>query len=662
VVEVEGDRVVGVEGDRDHPLTRGFTCVKGRRIGELHASPNRIVTHQRRRHDGTFEAVPYGELIAEVAGQLTAVVEEHGPDSVALFIGTQSYTASLTHAFLGAWFRALGSRKLFSTMTIDQSAKWVAGMRLGGWAAGRQRFEDSDVWLFAGTNPLVSMQGGELTGFPVHDGHRRLAEAKERGLRLVVVDPRRTELAAAAAVHLQLRPGTDAVLFAALLHVVLRDGLHDGEFCDRWVSGLDELRAAVAGATPSAAAEVCGVEAAAIEEAARIFGSGRRGMATSGTGPDMGPWANLAEHLLQALNVVCGRFPREGDRFANGGVLRPPARPVARVLAPRRMWERGYRSRTGWGQLYGQLPSASLPAEILEPGDDRVRALVVVGGNPAAVLPEPAKARAALAALDVLVTIDPFWSDTARLATHVVAPAMALERPDHTRGYEHVFGEPFAQYTEPVLARPGDVVEDWELFFDLGAAMDLSLVVGSTVLGPGQPKPTSAELLAGAAANGRVPYDEVRRHPSGHVFDGVRPVLVGPAPADAVERFELLADDVADELGRALAGERLSSARPFRLVARRSKEAMNSLVADERGNPARVHPDDLGGSRAVLTTDHGAIEVDVETDDTLRPGTVSLTHARGNPNVGELLSLTDGAQSISAMPWLTAVPVTITWR
>jgi anaerobic selenocysteine-containing dehydrogenase len=326
------------------------------------------------------------------------------------------------------------------------------------------------------------------------------------------------------------------------------------------------------------------------------------------------------------------------------------------------MWERGYRSRTGWGQLYGQLPSASLPAEILEPGDDRVRALVVVGGNPAAVLPEPAKARAALAALDVLVTIDPFWSDTARLATHVVAPAMALERPDHTRGYEHVFGEPFAQYTEPVLARPGDVVEDWELFFDLGAAMDLSLVVGSTVLGPGQPKPTSAELLAGAAANGRVPYDEVRRHPSGHVFDGVRPVLVGPAPADAVERFELLADDVADELGRALAGERLSSARPFRLVARRSKEAMNSLVADERGNPARVHPDDLGGSRAVLTTDHGAIEVDVETDDTLRPGTVSLTHARGNPNVGELLSLTDGAQSISAMPWLTAVPVTITWR
>jgi hypothetical protein len=139
-------------------------------------------------------------------------------------------------------------------------------------------------------------------------------------------------------------------------------------------------------------------------------------------------------------------------------------------------------------------------------------------------------------------------------------------------------------------------------------------------------------------------------------------VLVGPAPADAVERFELLADDVAGELRRALAGERLSSARPFRLVARRSKEAMNSLVADERGNPARVHPDDLAGSRAVLTTDHGSVEVDVEPDDTLRPGTVSLTHARGNPNVGELLSLTEDAQSISAMPWLTAVPVTITWR
>lgn len=671
VVEVDGERVTSVEGDRDHPLTRGFTCVKGRRLGDQHADPDRLRSPQRRRPDGSHEAVTYETAVAEIASRLTRIVDESGPDAVALFIGTQSYTASLTHAFMNAWFRAVGSRKLFSTMTVDQSAKWVAGMRLGGWAAGRQRFEDSDVWLFAGTNPLVSMQGGELTGFPVHDGHRRLAEAKHRGLRMVVVDPRRTELAVAADVHLQLLPGTDAVLFAGLLHVVLRDGLQDAAFCERWVDGLDALRAAVADATPAVVASVCGLRSSDIEEAARIFGAGRRGMATSGTGPDMGPWANVAEHLLQALNVVCGRYPREGDRFANGGVLRPPMRPVGRVLAPRRTWERGYHSRTGWGLLYGQLPSATLPAEILEPGDDRVRVLVVVGGNPAGLLPDPATAQRALASLDLLVTLDPWWTETSRLADYVIAPAMAFERPDHTRGYEHVFGEPFAQYAEPILPKPPGVVEDWELFWDLAAAMDQTLVVGSHPWSPGaEPKPSSAAVLAEIGGNGRVPYDEVRRHPSGHVFEEVEPVLVGAAPADAMERFALLPDDVAGELRRALAGERFGARpdRPFRLVARRSKEAMNSVVADDRGNPVRLHPDDLAalgladGDEVTVTSDHGSVIAAVAADATLRSGVVSLTHGRTGPNVGDLLSLTESAQSISAMPWLTAVPVAITPR
>ena len=538
LVDVDNGRVVHVAGDPDHALTRGFTCTKGRHLGELHHAPDRFLTAQRNGPDG-LQPLPTDQAIDEIAARLRTILDEHGPESIALFVGTHSYTASLTFSFAGAWLRAVGSHKRFSTMTIDQSAKWVASARLGSWGAGRQRFEDSDVWLLAGTNPLVSMQGGDLTGFPVHDGLRRLEEARARGLQLIVVDPRRTEVAAHADLHLQLVPGTDVALFAALVRTILAEGLHDEPFCNRWVNGLDALRDAVELMTPEVASVITGVDRDLIVEAARVFGRATCGMAKTGTGPDMGPHANVAEHLVQALNVVCGRFPREGERYAGAGVLSGRRNLHAQPIAPMRTWERGFRSRTGVGTLMGELPSPILPEEILEPGADRVRALVVCGGNPASAFPDQQRIVDALGALDLLVTIDPFPTETAQLAHYVIAPTMSFERPDDTRGYEHFFSEPFAQYTAPILERPGDVIEDWQFFFELASRMGLLLNIGTRVWEPGDDRPSSDEVLESFAQRAQVPYSSVRAEPHGAEFD-VAPTIVGPPTADARGRFELL--------------------------------------------------------------------------------------------------------------------------
>ena len=201
-VEVSDGRVTSIRGDAEHPLSQGYTCVKGRRFGELHARPDRFLTARR----GGVE-LPILDAVREVGERLTAIAAEHGPDSVALFRGTQATTSALTFPFSVAFWRATGSRSLYTTMTIDQSAKWVTESRLGRWLGGRQRFEDADVWLLAGTNPLVSLQGGDLTGFPIHNPSRALRDARRRGLKLIVIDPRRTETAARADLHLQLIPG-----------------------------------------------------------------------------------------------------------------------------------------------------------------------------------------------------------------------------------------------------------------------------------------------------------------------------------------------------------------------------------------------------------------------------------------------------------------------
>jgi anaerobic selenocysteine-containing dehydrogenase len=672
LVDVEDGRVTQVAGDPAHPLTRGFTCTKGRHLGALHHAPERFLTAQRRGPHG-LEPIATDVAIDEIAVRLRAIAGEHGPDSIALFVGTHSYTASLTYSFAGAWLRAVGSHQRYSTMTIDQSAKWVAETRLGAWGGGRQRFQDSDVWLLAGTNPLVSMQGGDLTGFPVHDGLRHLDAARARGLRLVVIDPRRTETAAHADVHLQIVPGTDVVVFAALLRVILTEGLHDAEFCDRWVDGLDELRAAVDPVTAEVAARVAGVDAQQLVDAARVFGSARRGMAKAGTGPDMGPHANAAEHLLQALNVVCGRYPRAGDRYAGSGVLSGTRALRAQPLAPARPTGRAPLGHTGVAPIMGELPSPALPDEILHPGPGRVRALVVSGGNPAAAFPDQDRIVEALGALDLLVTVDPFPTETAQLAHYVIAPTMSFERPEHTRGYEHFFSEPFAQYSPAILERPGGVIEDWEFFFELSSRMGLLLNIGERVWEPGAPRPTSDELLESFASRAQVPYDEVRAEPHGRIFSAVPPTLVGPPADDVGARFELLAGDVAREVRAALedciGGPATRPDRPFLLTVRRSKQAMNSLDAGEPAartpNRCHVHPDDLAtlgvrdGDRVLVTSDHGAITTAVAADPTLRPGVVSIAHAH-EPNPGRLLSLVEHRQAISLMPWMTAVPVTIT--
>jgi anaerobic selenocysteine-containing dehydrogenase len=663
VVDVDDGRVVDVRGDVAHPVTAGFTCTKGRQLGVLHHRPDRLL---HPLSDG--EPVAYDVAVAEIGHRLRNLIADHGPDAVALFVGTQSYTASLTHSFMNAWFRAIGSTSLYSTMTIDQSAKWVADGRIGVWEAGPQRFEDSDVWMLVGTNPLVSMQGGMLTGFPIHDGSRRLRAAKRDGMRLVVIDPRRTEVAAQADLHLQPIPGTDPILLAAMAHVILRDGLEDPDFCDRWVDDLDALRTAVEPLTPDVAASICGVDAASITAAAHLFGRAGRGMARSGTGPDMGPWSNLAEHMVQVLDVVCGRYPREGDVQLGTSVLaeRRPGR--AQVIGPRRSWESGPTSATGWGQIFGQYPSGALPEEILDGGDRRVRALVVVGGNPVAAFPDPARTTAALRSLDLLVTIDPYPSQTAALADYVIAPALSLERPDHTRGYEHLYSEPFAQWTDAVLPRPPGTVEDWEFFHDLAAAMDLTLQIGSNTYEPDGAKPTSAELLATAARRSRIAYDEVQRHPSGVVVEGLDPVRVAAPADDAQDRFVTMAPDVAAELAAALDDLRaVAPGTSLRLTVRRAKESMNSVAAEASPNPCRLHPLDMErlglgeGDAVTVRSAHGAIDTTTAADTSLRPGVATMTHCI-EPNPAQLLSLTDGRQSINAMPWMTGVPVDVAAR
>ena len=211
VVEVdEAGRPVTARGDVDNPHSEGFFCLKGKHFPEMHTGEGRLRHSLRRNAAGDLEPVASERVMDEVAAKLQAVVDEHGPDSIAVYLGTLFYQLPQTAAFATAWMDALGLRLRFSTGTIDQPGKQTAGAAHGYWLGGSHAFDESDVWMIVGSNPLVANSGGIPHANPV----RRLKRAQERGLELIVIDPRRTETARHADLHLQPRPGTDPAVLA----------------------------------------------------------------------------------------------------------------------------------------------------------------------------------------------------------------------------------------------------------------------------------------------------------------------------------------------------------------------------------------------------------------------------------------------------------------
>jgi anaerobic selenocysteine-containing dehydrogenase len=684
-LDAEG-RIVKARGDHDHPVTQGYACIKGLTLHEQHYSPDRLLHPLKRMPDGSFRRVALEEALDEIADRVGALIAAHGGQTVAGFRGTLAYS----NALLPALLEAIGSNSFFSTMTIDQSAKWVTADRLGTWEAGRDPFDVSDVLLMAGTNPLVSLT---TFNFPVQNPAKQMRAAKAQGLKLIVVDPRATETARHADVFLQPLPGEDAVLFAGLLHLVLLERWEDAEFCARHVEGLDTLRDAVRRFTPDVVARRTGVGAGDLMAAARMFAGSaanadgarrKRGSAASGTGVDMGPHSNLAEHLLECLNVVCGRFAREGDRLTNPGIFATPRPRRAQVVAPRRSWEHGWRSAGGYGQLNGEKMTGALADEILTTGPDRIRALIVEGGNPANAVPGQARMVEALRALELLVVVEPFMTNTARLAHFILPPLMMLERTlCGNRDYEAAtMVWPYSQYARPVIAPPegAELVEEWETAFELARRLGRTLALDDHPMDM-TVRPTTHDLNAFRFRNSRVPFAEIASRPAGHVFD-LEPVFVAPADPAADARFQVAPADVVAEMDALAAEGGGSAAFPYRLAVRRTREVLNTMNfldcvrARVGDNPALMNPADLAtlgvanGEAVRLRSPYGSVTARVEADPATRAGVVSLSHGWGRlpddpddgsqgANSNRLTSLTAGRDPINAMPVMTGVPLRI---
>ncbi|MXY72489.1 MAG: molybdopterin-dependent oxidoreductase [Dehalococcoidia bacterium] len=686
-VDVEDNKVIEVRGDTSDPIYGGYTCIKGRHLPDQHNHSERLRTSLKRMPDGSFQPIPSEQALDEIAEKLRSIIDEHGPRSVASYNGTYAFCNAITLSVTRAWHAGIKSPSYYTSVTIDQPAKAIAASRHGTWLGGSQNFETADVAMLIGNNPVVSMFGG----IPPFNPWKRLRDAQKRGLKLIVIDPRESDVAKRADLYLQVKPGEDPTLLAGIVRVMFEEGLVDGDFLAGNVAHVEDLRQAVDSFTLDYVEERTGVAAALVERAARMFAEAQRGVASSGTGANMSPHPNLTEHFVQTLNTLCGRYLREGEVVPNPGVIGPERPFTAQAMPPNPAWGKGEPSRVrGLGEVFGEMPTAALSDEIITPGEGRVRALISVGGNPVGAWPDQLKTIEAMKHLDLNVSLDIKMSQTAKLADYVIAPKLSLERPDLTVLTDSWYPEPYAHYTPAMVEAEDDVMEEWEFFWGIAHRLGTEINLPAGPL-PMDKKPTTDEVLDVVAGKSRIPLDEVRAVDGGGIFER-EPVRVAPKAAGTDARLDAAPPDLVEEIAEVraqpivegagyLPGEEFS----HRLISRRMREFYNSsgrdidgLTARDGGtNPAFMNPRDA----AQYGIEDGAV-IEIESSratilgvaafaDDVPSGVISMAHSWGDVpemdqdvrsiggSTNRLVNNEEAYDPITGMARQSAIPVNI---
>jgi anaerobic selenocysteine-containing dehydrogenase len=717
VLDLDGDRITRVTGDPEHPLSRGFICPKGAALGELDHDPDRL-TSPRIREGDRWREVGWDEAFTHVAVRLAEVDETHGRSAVGMYLGNPS-VHTLAGQLYGRVFRqALRPGVVTTASTVDQMPKHRSCAEMFGdpLAIPVPDVDRTDLLVVLGANPLMS--NGSLWTVP--DVGQRLKDLRARGGRLVVVDPRRSRTAARADEHVAIRPGTDALLLAAIVHVLFEDDLVAlGEVGDH-VDGVDELRTAVAPYTADAVAPACGVDAARIRALAHAIGTADRAVVYGRIGTTTTPHGTLASWLVDACNVLTGNLDRPG------GAMFPRPWHEDRSGRPPQAFGRFHSRVSGHPEVLGEFPVAALAEEIETPGEGQIRALFCLAGNPVLSTPDGPRLDAALAALDLLVCVDPYVTATSRRADVILPPPPARHRGHADLVFASLAVRQVLQYTPPAVPLPDGMLSEVDVLLRLTAIAqgagpevdpaDADDLVAAGLAGQLTARRTARtgdrdvpQLLAAVAprrgperlldlllrsgpygdAFGDDPsgwsLDRLAEHPHGVDLGPLEPrvpdVLTTEDRRIALAPPALLADlprlrTLLDQTGSA----------DTLLVGRRHLRTNNSWMHNvpmlRRGADLctlQVHPADaeawgiVDGGTAKVETDTGTVHVTVEVTDAIRVGVVSLPHgfghdldgielgeasARPGVNVNQLIDTTT-IDPLSGTSGLTAVPVRV---
>jgi anaerobic selenocysteine-containing dehydrogenase len=672
-------RLDRVRGDRDDVFSHGFICPKGGSIKALEEDPDRLATPMIRR-DGTHQPATWDEAFAYINERLPPLIQAHGSGAVGVYLGNPGVHNLSLGLYSRVLLRALRTRNIFTASTVDQMPKQVAaGLMFGTMLSiPIPDVDRTDHFLILGANPLAS--NGSLMTAP--DMRGRIRRIRERGGKVVVVDPRRTRTAEEADEHHFIRPGTDALLLAGLAHTLFDEGLVTLGALAPHLNGLDDVEEIVADFAPELVCVPTGIPAPVIRRMARELAQSPTAAVYGRIGTCAQEFGTLASWLVDVLNVLTGNLDRPGGAMfplaAAGQVNASGASGRGRGITIGR-----WTSRVGGHpETFGELPASAMAEEIETPGEGQIRALITIAGNPALSTPNSTRLARALDGLDFMISFDVYVNETSRHADVILPGPTALRHSHYDLAFYQLAVRNIANYTPPALSRDPGSPEEWESLLRLtgiitgqGADADVAaidaFVARETVrretadengplhgrdpdellesLGDRRGPERLLDLLLRAGPYGDhfgaregLTLRQLEDHPHGIDLGPLQP-RIPEVLRTASGQIELAPPEIAADVPRLRSALERDRSGEMVLIGRRNLRSNNSwmhnlapLVKGKEACTVHVHPDDAerfglhDGGNARVASRAGTIEIQVQITDAIMPGVISIPHGWGH--------------------------------
>lgn len=684
-ITVKGGAVTRIRGDMEDVFSHGFICPKGSTLRHLHDDPDRVRRPLVKRN-GVHEEVDWDEAWAIIADRLPALIAEHGRESVGVYMGNPSAHSLSALLYNRSLLQGLGTRRRFSASTVDQMPRQVAAGYVFGTplSVPVPDLDHTDFLVIMGANPYAS--NGSLCTAPDFPG--RIEAIRARGGKVVVVDPRRSRTAEEADQWIAIRPGTDALLLAAMATTLAQEGLVAvGEHVAPHVHGVEEVVAALADFTPEAVEMATGVTAGEIRALARRLAGAASGSVYGRIGTTTTEFGTTTSWLIDVVNTLSGNLDRRGGAMFTmpvaGGATTRGAAGVGKGFAV----GRGHTVARQLPEVMGEYPAAAMAEEITDAGDEGLKVMITVAGNPVLSTPNSLQLDAALQQLEFMISVDMYLNETTRHADVILPPPSQLQRGHYDVALLQFAVRNVANYSEPVLPLEDGQPDEWEILARLGligAGLDgqvdaatadgagLATMVQRSVADPTSPihgrnADEILDALGAEAGPARMLDFMLQTGPFGAAF-GANPdgaslanLLANPHGVDFGALQPRLPEALRTPSGKVELNhpvlmadlQRLRAALPglaeqqMVLVGRRHLRSNNSwmhnievLVKGAARCTLHVHPDDavriglIDGGVARVTSRVGEVDATVEVTDAIRPGVVSLPHGWGHGQPG----------------------------
>ncbi|HEV2828688.1 MAG TPA: molybdopterin-dependent oxidoreductase [Pyrinomonadaceae bacterium] len=654
-ISVQADQRLDIRGDKDDPFSRGYICPKAAALGDLHYDKDRLKYPVRRTANG-WQRLRWDEAFDEVAQNLKRIQAKYGRNSIATYLGNPTVHNYGALLFAPGFLRSLHTRNRFSATSVDQLAHHLAGYLMFGHQLllPIPDIDRTKFFLILGANPAVS-NGSLMTAPGVG---RRLQEIRQRGGKVILIDPRFNETARLVDRHMFIKPGTDVLLLLALLHVVFEEGLTRLGQLASFTKGVDVVAKLVAEFPPERVASITGIDADQIRLLAREFASAESAVCYGRIGVSTQEFGGVCQWLINVLNVVTGNLDRPGGAMFTSPAFDPITAPQS--LAPRGSYARWHSRVRKLPEFAGELPVVTLAEEILTEGAGQIKALVTSAGNPVLSTPNGRQLDRAFAGLEFMVSIDPYINETTKHAHIILPPSSSLERAHYDVAF-HVLAVRNTTKFSPALFQPdAETRHDWEIFVELQTRMEHEGPAGRV----------KRELIKKFFRPERVLDLGLRFGPYGAKFNpfskgltlrklkqAVHGIDLGPLvsclPArlrTADQRIELAPEVFVKDVERVKA--KFANASPpsnghLLLIGRRQLRSNNSWMHNSqrlvRGKPQctiLMHPTDAvqrqlsAGQNVSVRSRVGSVVVPIEISEEMMPGVVSIPHGWGHDRPG----------------------------